>query len=113
MYAVVRIGGMQYRVSPQERVRVPKLQVEEGQALELKEVLLVGRDDGVLVGTPLVPRASVRARVLEHGKGKKVIVFKMKRRKKYRRKRGHRQPYTELLIEDIVLEPEEVAEDGT
>jgi len=104
---------MQYRVSPQERVRVPKLQVEEGQALELKEVLLVGRDDGVLVGTPLVPRASVRARVLEHGKGKKVIVFKMKRRKKYRRKRGHRQPYTELLIEDIVLEPEEVAEDGT
>jgi len=113
VYAVVRIGGMQYRVSPQERVRVPKLQVEEGQALELKEVLLVGRDDGVLVGTPLVPRASVRARVLEHGKGKKVIVFKMKRRKKYRRKRGHRQPYTELLIEDIVLEPEEVAEDGT
>jgi len=104
---------MQYRVSPQERVRVPKLQVEEGQALELKEVLLVGRDDGVLVGTPLVPRASVRARVLEHGKGKNVIVFKMKRRKKYRRKRGHRQPYTELLIEDIVLEPEEVAEDGT
>jgi len=104
---------MQYRVAPQERVRVPRLQAEEGQVLELKEVLLVGREDDALVGTPTVPSASVRARVLGHGKGKKVVVFKMKRRKKYRRKRGHRQPYTELLVEDIVLGTEEVEGDGS
>jgi len=111
VYAVVRIGGMQYRVAPQERLRVPRLRAEEGQTLEFKDVLLVEADGEVLVGTPTVRSASVRAKVLGHGKGEKVIVFKMKRRKKYRRKRGHRQPYTEVLVEDIKLE--EVEGDGT
>ena len=106
VYAVVRIGGMQYRVAPQERLRVPRLQADEGQTLKFKEVLLVEVDGDVLVGTPTVRSASVRAKVLGHGKGEKVIVFKMKRRKKYRRKRGHRQPYTEIIVEDITLEEE-------
>lgn len=105
----MRIGGMQYRVAPQERLKVPRLQAEEGQTLEFKEVLLVEKDGEVIVGTPLVAAASVRAKVLGHGKGEKILVFKMKRRKKYRRKRGHRQPYTEVLVEDVTLEEE----DGT
>jgi len=103
MFAVVRTGGMQFKVVPDETVRVPRLEAEEGQQVTIDEVLLLQDGDRTIVGSPTVSGARVTAEVLAHGKDKKVIVFKMKRRKDYRRTRGHRQGYTELLIKDISL----------
>jgi len=103
MYAVVKTGGMQFKVVPDETVRVPRLEVQEGQQVTIDEVLLLQDGDRTMVGSPTVSGARVTAEVLAHGKGKKVTVFKMKRRKDYRRSRGHRQGYTELLIKDISL----------
>jgi large subunit ribosomal protein L21 len=101
VYAVIETGGKQYRVSEGDKIRVEKLDAEVGSAVEIKEVLLVGRDDGSVVGTPLVAGASVKASVLSHGKEDKVIIFKYRRKKNYRRFRGHRQQYTELKVESI------------
>jgi large subunit ribosomal protein L21 len=103
MYAVVKTGGMQFKVVPDETVRVPRLEAEAGQQVTIDEVLLFQDGDRTVVGSPTVSGARVTAEVLSHGKGKKVTVFKMKRRKDYRRTRGHRQGYTELLIKDISL----------
>jgi len=103
MYAVVRTGGMQFKVVPDETIRVPRLEAQEGQKVTIDEVLLLQDGDRTVVGSPTVSGARVTAEVLAHGKGKKIIVFKMKRRKDYRRTRGHRQDYTELLIKDISL----------
>jgi large subunit ribosomal protein L21 len=103
MYAVVRTGGMQFKVAPDETVQVPRLEAEQGQQVTIDEVLLLQDGDRTMVGSPTVQGARVTAEVLSHGKGKKVTVFKMKRRKDYRRTRGHRQEYTELLIKDISL----------
>ena len=100
MYAVIKTGGKQYRVSEGDRLRVEKLEGAEGDFVQLNEVLMLG-GERVSIGSPLVPGASVSARITAQGRGKKVIVFKMRRRKRYRRKNGHRQPFTELHVTNI------------
>ena len=101
MYAVIETGGKQYRVSEGNRIRVEKCDAEVGATISIDKVLMLGRDDGPVVGAPYVDGASVSAKVLEHGKEDKVIVFKYRRKKNYRRFRGHRQQYTELSVESI------------
>jgi large subunit ribosomal protein L21 len=101
MYAVVRSGGKQVRVSPGAEVRVEKLPGNVGDAVELAEVLLVGGEDGTRVGQPLVEGAKVVGKITAQGRGPKIIIWKQKRRKNYRRKQGHRQDYTEIAVESI------------
>ena len=99
--AVIRTGGKQYRVETGTVVRVEKLQAAVGTTIDLDDVLLVGTGDKVKIGTPLVKGAKVTAEVTAQRKGKKIIVYKFRRRKQYRRKNGHRQYYTELTIKSI------------
>ena len=101
MYAVVRTGGKQARVSPGDSVRIERIGGEVGDTVELAEVLLVGDDGEPKIGTPLVDGAKVVGTITAQGRGDKITVFKMKRRKGYRNRRGHRQPYTELRIESV------------
>jgi large subunit ribosomal protein L21 len=101
MYAVIRTGGKQYRVATNQVIEVEKLDVEAGATVELAEVLMVGEGDSTTIGSPLVEGASVTATVLEQGKGPKLIVFKKRRRKNFRRKTGHRQKLTVLRVTDI------------
>ncbi|HEX9989352.1 MAG TPA: 50S ribosomal protein L21 [Chloroflexia bacterium] len=103
MYAIVRTGGHQYRVAPGDTIEVEKLDAEKGAEVELTEVLMVSGDNGVQVGTPLVEGARVLATVVSQGKGEKLIVFKFKPKKRYRRKTGHRQSLTRLAIKEIAL----------
>lgn len=98
MYAVVETGGKQYKVTEGDVIFVEKLDVEEGAEVTLDKVLMAGEGGAVKVGTPVVEGATVTAKVVKNGKSKKVVVFKMKRKKNYRRKKGHRQPYTKLEI---------------
>lgn len=100
MYAVIKTGGKQVRVSEGQEIYVEKLDVEAGENYEFTEVLMIGGEKTV-IGTPAVDGAKVVAKVLKHGRGKKIIVFKYKVRKKYRLKQGHRQSYTKLVIESI------------
>ncbi|MAI26567.1 MAG: 50S ribosomal protein L21 [Myxococcota bacterium] len=101
MYAVIRTGGKQVRVEPGERVRVEKLAGDPGAEIQLGDVLLVGDDDSVTVGTPVVDGASVRGTITAQARHPKIRVFKMKRRKGYRRMQGHRQDYTEVQVDSI------------
>ena len=101
MYAVVRTGGKQFRVEPGEAVRVEKLEGSVGDSIEFGEVLLVGSEDGAKIGTPLVAGAKVVGTITAQGRGPKLTIFKMKRRKGYRRKAGHRQAYTEIRVDKI------------
>jgi large subunit ribosomal protein L21 len=101
MYAVVEIAGAQYKVSPSEKLYVPRLPNEVGSDLKIDKVLLLADDTAVKVGSPMVEGASVGAKVLAHVKDEKVIVFKKKRRKGYRVKNGHRQQYTQIEITSI------------
>ena len=101
MYAVIRTGGKQVRVEPGERVRVEKLAGDPGAEIQLGDVLLVGDDDSVTVGTPVVDGASVRGTITAEARHPKIRVFKMKRRKGYRRMQGHRQDYTEVQVDSI------------
>ena len=101
MYAVLATGGKQYRVQEGDVIYVEKLIADVDSTVELNEVLAVGTEDGIKVGTPVVEGAKVVAKVVAQGKAKKVIVFKYKSKKDYRRKNGHRQPYTKLVIEKI------------
>lgn len=102
MYAIVKTGGKQVKVSGGEVLKVEKLPGEVGDTVTLDEVLALSLDDGEFrVGAPVVAGATVTARILEQGKGKKVIVFKFKSKVNYRRKKGHRQPYTKIQIEKI------------
>lgn len=103
MYAVVETGGKQYKVSAGETIEVEKLPLEVGQKVELDRVLLVSAEDKVQVGNPIVEGAKVMATVAGQGKGRKVIVFKYKPRNRYRRKAGHRQAYTRLQIDKIIV----------
>ena len=103
MFAIVQTGGKQYRVSPGDVLRVEHLPGERGDEVLLEQVLLVADGDAIQVGQPLVAGARVVSEILRQGKAKKIIVFKKKRRKKYRRKQGHRQLYTALEIKDIVV----------
>lgn len=102
MYAVVEMGGKQYKVSAGDSVDVEKLPFEVGEKIELDRVLLVADGDEVRVGQPTVKGAKVSATVTDHAKGRKVIVFKYKPKIRYRRKKGHRQAYTRLTIDEIV-----------
>ncbi|MBO6515758.1 MAG: 50S ribosomal protein L21 [Bacteroidia bacterium] len=101
MFAIVEIAGKQYKVENEQELFVNKLQNEAGDSLKFDKVLLVDNDGKAKVGTPSVKGASVSAKVMEHVKGDKVIVFKKKRRKGYRVKNGHRQDYTKIQIESI------------
>jgi len=101
MYAVIASGGKQYKVKEGDIVNVEKLAVAEGESVTIDQVLLVAKDGDVKVGTPTVAGASVVAKVVEHGKGDKVIAFRYKPKKHVRVKKGHRQPYTKIVIEKI------------
>ncbi len=105
MYAVFRSGGKQYRASKGTRLKVEKLDAEQGAAVEFDQVLLVGDGSNVKVGTPLVKGGKVKAKVLETAKGKKVMVIKFKRRQNYMRTKGHRQWYTEVEVTGITGAP--------
>ncbi|KIX84498.1 50S ribosomal protein L21 [Thermus filiformis] len=99
MFAIIKTGGKQYRVEPGMRLKVEKLPLEPGSTLEFEPLLVGG--EAVKVGAPTVAGAKVVAEVLGHGKGKKVLVMKFKAKVQYRRKKGHRQPYTEILVKEI------------
>ena len=103
MYAVFQTGGKQFRAEPGGRIRIPSLDVEAGETITFDEVLLASDGDDVSVGQPMVKGATVKAEVLGHGRDDKIIVFKRKRRKGYRRKKGHRQAFTEIRVDEIVL----------
>lgn len=103
MYAIVRTGGKQYRISPGDKIRVEKLAGQVGQEIELKEVLIFSDGEKVLIGNPLLLNVKVVGHILGQQRAKKIIVFKMKRRKGYRKKQGHRQHYTTLHIKEISL----------
>ena len=103
MYAVFKTGGKQFRAEPGTRLKVPSLKAEEGDTVTFDEVLLTGDGEEVKVGAPTVKGASVEAEVVGHGRTRKIIVFKRKRRKGYRRKQGHRQGFTEIQVNDIVV----------
>lgn len=101
MYAVIKTGGKQYRVSAGEKLRVESLPAEVGAEITIDQVLMVGDGDKITTGTPMVSGASVKATVVSHGRGEKIRIFKMRRRKHYRRTQGHRQNYTEIQISGI------------
>lgn len=101
MFAIIDIAGNQLKVTPQERLYVPKLSGNVGSTVEFDRILLVADDKNVRIGNPVVKGVSVQAKVLEHVKDESVIVFKKKRRKGYRVRRGHRQQYTEIEITNI------------
>ncbi len=101
MYAVIRTGGKQYRVAQGDKLRVEKLLGDVGTSVTFDEVLLVGEGDGIKLGQPLVAGAKVEAKITAQDRDKKIIVFKFRRRKNYRRKAGHRQPFTALEITNI------------
>lgn len=101
MYAVIKTGGKQYRVAEGDKLRVETLDVEEGETINLDQVLMVGDGENINVGAPMLAGATVSATVLSHGRGKKINVIKFRRRKHYRRQMGHRQNFTELKITAI------------
>ena len=102
-YAIVQTGGKQYTVRKGDVFRVESLRGDEGDSIDLTDVLMVSQDGDVTVGTPMVPDARVSTEILAQGKGKKIVVFKYKPKTRYRRKNGHRQPFTELLVTGITL----------
>ncbi len=101
MYAVIKTGGKQYRVTPGQVLRVERLDAAEGDSVEIDDVLLVSDGDDVRVGTPCVEGGRVNAKVRGHGRGRKIEIIKFKRRKHHEKRMGHRQGYTELEITDI------------
>ncbi len=101
MYAVIRTGGKQYRVEPNDRLRIGRLEGEPGATIDVGEVLVVGEGDTAHVGAPLVDGASVKLEVLEQARDGKIVVFKKKRRQNYRRKHGHQQDVTIVRVAEI------------
>lgn len=101
MYAVIKTGGKQYRVAAGEKLKVEQIPADVGSEITLDQVLMVGEGESVKIGTPLVSGASVKATVVSHGRHDKIRIFKMRRRKHYQKRQGHRQNYTELRIEAI------------
>ncbi|MDC0239235.1 50S ribosomal protein L21 [Candidatus Thioglobus sp.] len=101
MYAVIKTGGKQYKVSEGETLKIEKLEVDAGKKITFKEVLMVADGDNVQVGSPLVEKASVEAKVISQGKGKKVNILKFRRRKNSMKQQGHRQLFTEIQIGKI------------
>ena len=102
MYAVIKTGGKQYKVAPGEKLRVELIPADVGAEVILDQVLLVGDGSSIRLGQPTVAGATVKATVLAHGRGEKLQIFKMRRRKHYQKHQGHRQGYTELKIDGIV-----------
>jgi large subunit ribosomal protein L21 len=100
-YAVIRTGGKQYRVSPGDLLRLERLDGDVGSAVEFAEVLLASADDAVRIGTPLVSGARVLGTIVAQGRDRKILIFKKKRRKNYRRRRGHRQSITTVRVTEI------------
>jgi large subunit ribosomal protein L21 len=103
MYAVIRSGGKQYRVTPGQTIRLEKFSGEVGSKVELGDVLLVDNDGEIKLGSPLVANAKIEATVIEQDRARKILVFKKKRKKQYRRTNGHRQDFTAVRIEKILL----------
>ncbi len=103
MYAIIRSGGKQYRAEVGSTIDVDRLTNEVGDSLEINDVLLVGDGDNTVIGQPTVDGASVKATVVEQFRGKKILVYKYNQRTNYRRKQGHRQYYTRLKIDDIIV----------
>lgn len=101
MYAVIRTGGKQYKVAAGGKLKVESLPAEVGSEITIDDVLMVADGDNIKVGAPVVVGASVKATVLSHGRGEKVMIYKMRRRKHYRKTQGHRQNYTEIRIDGI------------
>lgn len=101
MYAIIETGGKQYKVQEGDVVFIEKLTAEQGEAVTFDKVLAVSKEGNLSFGSPLIGDATVNAKVLGHGKDKKIIVFKYKAKKDYRKKQGHRQPYTKVQIEKI------------
>jgi large subunit ribosomal protein L21 len=101
MYAVIKTGGKQYKVSAGEKLKVESIPAEVGSEIVLDQVLLVADGDNVTAGTPLVSGATVKATVVSHGRGEKIKIFKLRRRKHFRKTLGHRQNYTEIQISGI------------
>jgi large subunit ribosomal protein L21 len=103
MYAVFRTGGKQFRAEPGKKIRVPSLVGEPGDSVTFEDVLLASDGKDVQVGLPMVKGAKVKAELVGHGRDRKIIVFKRKRRKGYRKKQGHRQGYTEIRVDEILV----------
>jgi large subunit ribosomal protein L21 len=101
MYAVIKTGGKQYRVAPGQKLKVEQMPADVGAEIILDQVLMVGEGESVRLGQPTVAGVAVKATVVGHGRGEKVRIFKMRRRKHYQKHQGHRQNYTELLIDSI------------
>jgi large subunit ribosomal protein L21 len=101
MYAVIKTGGKQYRVAPGEKLKIEQIPADVGSQITLDQVLMVGEGESVRVGNPLVAGATVTATVVSHGRGEKVRIFKLRRRKHYQRTQGHRQNYTEIRVDAI------------
>ena len=101
MYAIIETGGKQYRVTEGDVLTIEKIEAAEGQTVDFDRVLTVVKDGEVVIGKPLVADAKVTAEVVSHGKGKKILVFKYKAKSNYRRRQGHRQPFTKIRIEKI------------
>ena len=102
MYAIIKAGGKQYKVQSGEQLRVESIAADVGATVAFADVLLVGAGDSVKVGAPFVSGAKVNATVVSHGRGDKIKIFKMRRRKHYQKTQGHRQGYTEVRIDNIV-----------
>jgi large subunit ribosomal protein L21 len=102
MYAVVKTGGKQYKVAAGEKLKIEQIAANVGQEIVFDQILAVGSGDGLLVGAPLVPGASIKATIVAHGRGEKVRIFKMRRRKHYQKRQGHRQNFTEVFIGEIL-----------
>ena len=101
MYAIIETGGKQYRVTEGDVVTVEKIEANEGETVEFDRVLTVVKDGSVVLGKPVISGAKVTAKVMAQGKAKKILVFKYKAKSNYRRRQGHRQPFTKVLIEKI------------
>jgi large subunit ribosomal protein L21 len=101
MYAIMETGGLQFNVKEGEKLKVPKIEGKSGEKVSFEKVLLISKDGEAMIGTPYLSGAKIEAEVLEQGKGEKAIVYKFKKRVKYRRKTGHRQDFTEIEIKTI------------
>ena len=101
MYAVIKTGGKQYRVAPGEKIKIEQIPADVGSQIVIDQVLMVGEGESVKVGNPLVSGAKVTATVFAHGRGVKIRIFKLRRRKHYQKTQGHRQNYTEIRVDAI------------
>ena len=102
MYAIIETGGKQYKVAQGDVLSVEKLEAEAGETVEVSKVLALSQESGLIVGKPYVEGAKVVLKVTEHGKGEKILIFKYKPKKKYRKLQGHRQPYSKVIVEEIL-----------